>query len=141
MSNLNHTAARSRTVARVEVSETAVAAVLVHSDGRVEHVSLVGDDAERFARIRRLIRAAGLDAISIDDHDGPAALAWVDEAAEQRREERNDIVSTLSDRTVLGSAVITGFGHGEQASMTSVHAGLRRVLDRMATENRRRVAH
>lgn len=109
-------------------------AVVVHADARLEPVNLMGDDAERFAEIRLLIGARSLDSIAIDDHDGPAAVAWVDEFADRKGLDHNAIVSTLADRSVVGPAVITGFGYGEQASLTSVHAGLRRVLERMVAD-------
>jgi hypothetical protein len=110
-------------------SDDAVRAVVLHPGGRLERVHLTGADADRFAEMKLLLAARSIVSITVDDQDGPAAIAWLDEYADRKGLGRNDILSGLVERTVNGPAVITGFGRGERSSMTSVHAGLERVLD------------
>lgn len=109
-----------------------VSAAIIRADRTLEPIELVGDDSERFARIQLLLDARSLRAVVIDDNDGPAAMAWLDEFADRKGLTPNEIVSTLTDGRVTGAAVITGLGQGEQTSMTSVHDGLLRVLEQMA---------
>jgi hypothetical protein len=111
-----------------------VRSVLVRPDGRVEEVNLSGDDPARFAKIKLLVGARSITAIVIGDQDGPAAMAWIDEFSDRKGLARNVILSALVDRPVFGTTVITGFGEGDRYSMTSVAAGLQRVLERMARD-------
>jgi hypothetical protein len=106
-----------------------VRAIVLHPGGRLERVHLTGADADRFAEMKLLLAARSIISITIDDQDGPAAIAWVDEFADRKGLTRNELLSGLVEHTVNGPAVITGFGRGERCSMTSVHAGLERVLE------------
>lgn len=106
-----------------------VRAIVLHPGGRLERVHLTGADPDRFAEMKLLLAARSLVSITIDDQDGPAAIAWLDEFAGRKGLGRNDALSDLVERTVNGPAVITGFGRGEWSSMSSVHAGLERVLE------------
>jgi hypothetical protein len=106
-----------------------VRAIVLHPGGRLERVQLTGADADRFAEMRLLLAARSIISITIDDQDGPAAIAWLDEYADRKGLGHNDVLSGLIERAVNGPAVITGFGRGERSSMTSVHAGLERVLE------------
>jgi hypothetical protein len=110
-----------------------VRAIVLHPGGRLERVHLTGADADRFAEMKLLLAARSIVSITIDDQDGPAAIAWLDEYADRKGLRRNETLSGLVERTVNGPAVITGFGRGERSSMTSVHVGLERVLERRST--------
>jgi hypothetical protein len=110
-----------------------VRAIVLHPDGRLERVHLTGADADRFAEMKLLLAARSIISTTVDDQDGPAALAWLDEFADRKGLARNDTLSGLLERTVNGPAVITGFGLGERCSMTSVHLGLERVLEQRST--------
>jgi hypothetical protein len=111
-----------------------VRAVLVEPGRRVEPVLLSGEDGKRFAQIKLLLGARSITAIVIPDHDGPAAMAWIDEFGDRKGLAPNEILSALVDRTLPGPTVITGFGLGDRYSMSSVHPGLQQVLERMAQE-------
>jgi hypothetical protein len=118
------------------VTATTITVAVVYPDGALEQMPLSGTDGERSAKIALLIRAGSVSAIEIDDQDGPAALAWIDEFAERKGLNPNQIVSTLVDHRVAGTAVITGLGHSDRSSMTSIHDGLLIVLGQMSRDQR-----
>jgi hypothetical protein len=113
-----------------------VTAAVVHPGSLLEQVLLSGEDADRFAKIKLLVGARSVTAIVIGDHDGPTAVAWIDEFGDRKGLAQNEIVSALVDRHVAGPAVVTGLGEGNHASMTSLHSGLQAVLVRMSSSSR-----
>jgi hypothetical protein len=115
----------------VEATRTVRVAV-IHPDLSVDHVGLLGTDEVLFAAIRRLIGEYPLTAISISDQDGLAAIGWVAQAGQADRLRPNRIATEIADRPVFGRMIVTGLGRGDTESLTSVHDGLRAVLDQMA---------
>jgi len=111
-----------------------IRATIVFPDASIEHVLLMGDDSERFNKIKDHLDYGLITAIAISDQDGPAAVGWVDADGLNRGLRPNKLASALVDRLVVGPMVVTGLGRGEDESMTSIHEGFRLVLDRMARE-------
>jgi hypothetical protein len=109
-----------------------VGASVVFEDSTVAHVLLMGDDCDRFNKIRDYLDYDMVSAISISDQDGPAAIGWIQEQGSNTESKPNKLASDLADRFILGPMVVTGLGQGNQASMTSIHQGLQLVLDRLA---------
>jgi hypothetical protein len=118
-----------------------IRATAVFPDDSIQHLLLVGDDGARFNRIRELIEDIDIAATAISDQDGPAAIGWTVVGSEGKGLATNELASTLVDRTIFGPMVITGRGRGTENSMTSLHEGLRFVLDRMAREAAANAAH
>jgi hypothetical protein len=112
-----------------------ISAVVVYPDATLKPVTLVGDDSDRFAAIRRLVGGT-LTRLTIDDQDGPAAVGWIDENSTRGQYASNAVASALVDCAVAGPMVVTGRGRGHIAAMTSIHDGLLGVLEGMAERER-----
>ena len=117
-----------------DVEPAPVQATVVFANHAIEHVLLIGDDGARFNRIKDHLGDQSVLPLSISDQDGPAAIGWVGGTAASRGLTANAIAGALVDAPVNGPMVITGLGRGEDDCMTSVHEGLRLVLERMARE-------
>jgi hypothetical protein len=117
---------------RPTIRSGTIKATVVFEDSTIEHILLMGDDSDRFNRIRDHLDYGSVAAISISDQDGPAAVGWIDQDGPTKGLLRNNLASALCDRLILGPMVITGRGHGEQDTMTSIHEGMRLVLNQMA---------
>jgi hypothetical protein len=115
-----------------------VRVAVIYPDSSVDELVLTGTDSECFASVRHLAGNCILTPIEISDQDGPAAVGWVDAAGIPNALKPNRIASELTDRPVVGPMVVTGLGHGDADSMSSVHEGLRRVLGRMAESEKQR---
>jgi hypothetical protein len=111
-----------------------IEATIVHPDGTLEAITLAGDDAHRFALIREILGGA-FTSIMIEDQDGSAALGWVRDGTPDGLLP-NPLAAALSERPVRGPMVITGLGHADDETTTSIHQGLQRVLERMAVAHR-----
>jgi hypothetical protein len=109
-----------------------VSASIVFEDSTIGHVLLMGDDSDHFNKIRDYLDYDLVNAISISDQDGPAAIGWIRDQRSNPESKPNQLASTLTDRLILGPMIITGLGHGDENAMTSIHQGLRLALDRMA---------
>jgi hypothetical protein len=107
-------------------------ATVVHPDATLQAAVLLGDDAHRFERIRQIL-GGSVTAVQIDDQDGPAALGWMNTRAASTGLIANRIASALVGLPIWGPMVITGLGHGEHESTSSIHPGLRLVLEQMAS--------
>jgi hypothetical protein len=103
---------------------------IIYPDSTVEHCEIAGTEATLFAALRRLVGHRPLRPVPIDDYDGLAATGWTDDRPD--RLTANPLASELANRPIAGPMVVTGLGRGETESVTSVHEGLRRVLDRMS---------
>jgi hypothetical protein len=97
----------------------------------LQPVAVVGDDAERFATIRKIL-GDSVTAVPVDDQDGPAALGWVNGSSLGLVP--NPVASALVDRPICGPMVMTGLGHGDAESTSSIHSELQRVLEQMARD-------
>jgi hypothetical protein len=113
-------------------TQRSVRVSVIHPDSSVDVLLLTGSDAERFAKVRRLAGDCSLSTILISDHDGPAAIGWVDDRGADKGLRLNAVASHLAERPVVGPMVVTGLGRGDEAPISSVHDGLRHVLRRMA---------
>jgi hypothetical protein len=115
-----------------EVEARPVSASIVFEDSTIRHVLLMGDDSDHFNKIRDFLDYDLVNVISISDQDGPAAIGWIRDQSSDPESKPNKLASTLADRLILGPMIVTGLGHGDQDSMTSIHQGLRLALDHMA---------
>jgi hypothetical protein len=106
-------------------------ATVVHPDATLHAVAVLGDDADRFATIRKIV-GGSVTTVLIDDQDGPAALGWINGSS--RGLAANSVASALVDRPIYGPMVITGLGHGDEESTSSIHPGLQRVLEQMVRD-------
>jgi hypothetical protein len=101
--------------AYIQESRTADAArtvaTVLHPDAILQPVAVLGDDADRFATIRKIV-GGSVTTVLIDDQDGPAALGWVNGSS--RGLAANPVASALVDRPIYGPTVITGLGHGDE---------------------------
>lgn len=114
--------------------DRSVRVVVIQPNLGVDDVIITGSDSERFAMVSRLAGRCSITAVPISDQDGPAALGWIDEHGIEKSLQLNHIASELVGRSVVGPMVVTGLGHGDLDSMSSVHQGLRDVLGRMAND-------
>ena len=114
------------------VASGGIDATIVHPHATLQTTAPVGDDAHRFATIHQIL-GGSVTAVQIDDQDGPAALGWVNTRGASAGLVPNTIASALVGLPIWGPMVITGLGHGERESTSSIHPGLQLVLEQMAS--------
>jgi len=127
---------------RVPVTETRpVTATVLYPDNTIRHVQLVGEDSERFNKIKEHVGDPDVTAVSISDQDGPVAVGWKVIDGGRKGLRPNKLASAVVDGLVAGTMVITGPGRGSEESLTSIHEGFRLALDRMAREAASEIGH